>query len=43
MILLTDAEEVGLLGAEAFVRERAKDSGPPSCSTTRHAAPAAPR
>ena len=27
MILLTDAEEVGLLGAEAFVRERAKELG----------------
>ncbi|MGH3340768.1 MAG: M28 family peptidase, partial [Propionibacteriaceae bacterium] len=27
MILLTDAEEVGLLGAEAFVRERAKQLG----------------
>ena len=27
MILLTDGEEVGLLGAEAFVRERAKDLG----------------
>ncbi len=28
MILLTDGEEVGLLGAEAFVRERAKQLGP---------------
>ena len=28
MILLTDGEEVGLLGAEAFVRERAKELGP---------------
>jgi Peptidase family M28 len=27
MILLTDAEEVGLLGAEAFVRERARELG----------------
>ena len=27
MILLTDAEEVGLLGAEAFVRERAQELG----------------
>ena len=27
MILLTDAEEPGLLGAEAFVRERAKELG----------------
>ena len=27
MILLTDAEEVGLLGAEAFVRERSKELG----------------
>jgi Peptidase family M28 len=27
MILLTDGEEVGLLGAEAFVRERAKELG----------------
>jgi Peptidase family M28 len=27
MILLTDAEEVGLLGAEAFVRERVKQLG----------------
>ena len=27
MILLTDAEEVGLLGAEAFVRERSKGLG----------------
>jgi Peptidase family M28 len=27
MILLTDAEEVGLLGAEAFVRERASELG----------------
>ncbi|HJY46032.1 MAG TPA: M28 family peptidase, partial [Propionibacteriaceae bacterium] len=27
MILLTDAEEVGLLGAEAFVRERANELG----------------
>jgi hypothetical protein len=27
MILLTDAEEVGLLGAEAFVRERTKELG----------------
>ena len=27
MILLTDAEEAGLLGAEAFVRERAKELG----------------
>jgi acetylornithine deacetylase/succinyl-diaminopimelate desuccinylase-like protein len=27
MVLLTDAEEVGLLGAEAFVRERSKGLG----------------
>ena len=27
MVLLTDAEEVGLLGAEAFVRERASELG----------------
>ena len=38
-----DAEEGGLLGAEAFLRERRKELGPPSCSTMRHAVPAAPR
>jgi Zn-dependent M28 family amino/carboxypeptidase len=27
MMLLTDAEEIGLLGAEAFVRERTKELG----------------
>ena len=43
MILLTDAEEHGLHGAEAFVRERAKELGPPSCSTTRPAARAVHR
>jgi hypothetical protein len=43
MILLADAEEGGLLGAEAFLRERRKELGPPSCSTMRHAVPAAPR
>ena len=43
VILLTDAEEDGLHGAEAFVRGERKPSAPPSCSITRRAVPAEPR